>query len=297
MLIHLLRRNLIGVCCFDPGKSGSGKTTAVNRLATAAGKPKYVVNQSEPDPNFIPVTWAKVPALSHATLLVEDLVNVPASQLPVLQKLLTFQARHQSVDVYLICHAVAKNGVFTLVQHCTQVNFTLSKSNVGSLVLVADHFKVGKQEKDRWVQLFLAASGQYGFFVLDVEARTFARGDSGAESGGAEASRAALAAVSPRKTLEEYAGFLCQPDRALKIFDFIVSEIPSASLDPRTLLLTLKTKRTGALVRVSLLDYLHALDSDEPPGGDIIRLHYYLIRRVSIPRVFVRNPHLRGLEP
>jgi hypothetical protein len=94
-----------------------------------------------------------------------------------------------------------------------------------------------------------------------------------------------------------YSEFVLEPQRALKIFEFIVGAIPPKSLGPTTLVLTLKsTSGSGSVVKISLLDYLNALNSDERPGVDISKLHLYLLRRLSLPRVFVQNAHLRGLE-
>ena len=175
--------------------------------------------------------------------------------------------------------------------------FTLSKSNVRSICLVAEAFRLGKEEKERFVRTFMAEKDQFGYFTLDVENMSFVRGDSPPQTVAVAGAAAPLDVISAcRKTLEEYSDFLSHPEKALKIFNFIASEIPTHSLDPQTLLLTLKTRGGGgALVKISLLDYLSALNSQEKPGADLIRLHLYLSRRVSLPKVFVQNEHFRRL--
>jgi hypothetical protein len=175
---------------------------------------------------------------------------------------------------------------------------------------VAEHFKIPKEERDRFVRAFLAARDVFGYFTFSPEKRTFLRGDApstgnntgGPPGGEAAASATAAGSVSDvseeaRRTLEEYSGFVCCPEKAMKIFNFLIGEIPVSSLDPKTLMLTLRSKGySGELVKISLLDYLNALNSQDKPSSDVVRLHLYLSRRVTLPRVFVQNAHLRRLD-
>jgi hypothetical protein len=44
---------------------------------------------------------------------------------------------------------------------------------------------------------------------------------------------------------------------------------------------------------LSLIDYIHALTTEEPPTREVVALHRHICRFVSVPCCFIANPVLR----
>jgi hypothetical protein len=54
---------------------------------------------------------------------------------------------------------------------------------------------------------------------------------------------------------------------------------------------TLRDAKTGKVVKVSLLDYIHTLTTQTPPTKEVLDLHAYIKRHVTLPRCFIANQH------
>jgi hypothetical protein len=255
-----------------------------------------VLNEKEgEETGHEPVDWDGLATLEDTSLLADDMFKLTETQYAKMTYLLSYRARHHNVDpVVLVCHSVLKNNVFGLLTHLTHVLFTFHKGNARSLGKVCSEFLFTRQQRNAMVETFLATKEKYGHYVLDVEARTFVRGDHVPPPPSAgPAYSAAAAAAECRKTAEAYLPLFCsEPKRAISIFEFIVAKIPIASLRPDDLSLALRRKESGVEIRLSLIDYLHVLCSQEKPSGDQAALHRYLARYVQLPRCFIKNKFL-----
>jgi hypothetical protein len=283
---------------FVLGRSGSGKTVAAAELLEAEGRPMHVVNGEPPSPSFTVCKWSEVLQLSKCSLLVDDLVSVSSANLAILQTLVNVNARHKDVVVILVCHSLVKNNIYSLMSFVTQVNFTMGRSNARSIGLVCDYFRVSKQQRDQYVETFLADKAEYGYYVFSTGTLSFTKhGKSGvgAPSSSTAASTSAPAceaALRLRETAENYVTLFCQePQKVLAVYDFIVPRIPVHALKA-DLTLSLKNKGSGQMVQLSLLDYLQALNSKERPSRQILSVHAYVGKYVTLPRMFVQNRFL-----
>ena len=77
----------------------------------------------------------------------------------------------------------------------------------------------------------------------------------------------------------------------LAVFDFIVPRLPLNSIK-EDLTISLKSKGSGIVVQLSLLDYLQCLGSRDKPSAGLMSLHHYVCKYVTLPRMLVQNRFL-----
>jgi hypothetical protein len=277
------------------GKSGSGKTVAAGKLASAGSLPTFVLNdrveKKDDDRQFFPVDWSEVSDLSNAQLIVEDLISCDPSQISCLQKICNFSAHHSKLPlVILIAHSITKNNIFCLLQYLTHVCFMKSRSTVRSLSHILHHYQFAKEERDRMIADFLADRGKWGYWTLDVEEGSFKR-----DKGGDVQDLQVDSLGDYMRTAREYLGLFCpERDKALAIFRYILRKIPLQSLSASDLTLNLREKSSKQPRRLSLIDYLHSVTTDEQPSEDVKLLHMYISKYVSIPDCFFTNSWLKS---
>jgi hypothetical protein len=289
------------------GASGTGKSFTAARLLENE-KEVHVFNGKEgkeavtnPVEWYKPVKWTKLLDLRGpgVAVLGDDLMNLNKFQFETLQTLMNYNARHYEVSpVVLCCHSVLNNKIFGLVTHLTHLYLTLAKTNSQSLAAVCGAFKYPKKVRNAMVDTFLAAEGEFGYFVLDLDRMTFSRG--GMQQQQVSLSKSELTpapAEAYRKTAEAFLPLFCEePKRAMAVFEYLLPKLPLASLNPDDLTIYLQKKTTGVEVRISLIDYLHALNSEAKPSGEVVSLHRYLARYVRLPACFVKNKYLRATQ-
>lgn len=247
--------------------------------------------------------------IEHCNLLVEDLIGCTDKEVAILQKILNKNAHHFVLPtVILIAHDSNNNGIYPLIKHMTHVCFMAKRTSADSLGNVLSALKYPKAERLQKVDAFLADVGrvEHDYWVLDVNKGDFGRKPGSLQrpavaaasvtSATAAEAREALLAVH-RRTAENYLNLFSEDaKKALALFDFIMARAPLNSLGVGTLDYTLRDKKTGLVVRVSLLDYLHTLTTQTRPSRSVLDLHAYLHRYVILPRCFITNKHLSLLS-
>jgi hypothetical protein len=281
------------------GASGSGKSTTCQHIFRGL-KGVRVLNEKEgEETGYLPVTWDGLEGLENCSLLADDMMKLKDTNYAKLEYLLSYTARHKNVSpVVVVAHTLLKNNVFGLIAHVDQIWFTFSKCNVQSLGIVCTEFKFSRAQRTAMVDTLLDTRETYGYYVLDVEHRTFLRGETTDSSRPKQQQQQdkspTEAAAAIRKTAEVYVPlFCCEPKKSLLICEYIAARIPLGCLNSDDLTLSLRRTVSGEEVRLSLLDYLHSLNSTEKPSGDISALHRYISKYVELPRCFVSNKHLR----
>jgi hypothetical protein len=252
------------------------------------------------------VSWEEALAARGCNLLVEDLIAIKKeTELKALQKILNYNAHHHALpNVILISHSATSTGLFPLLRHLTHICFMTSQSTSPSILAVLGEFKVPKATREEKLAAFQSDLDHdpHGYWVLDVRTGQFGRqpGSLEQQAGGARPSSAAAtaagereAALAPyRKTAETYLSlFSGDPKKALAIFDFLMIKTPLQPLSVADLNFTLRDAKTGLVVRVSLLDYIHTITTQTPPTKDVLDLHAYLSRHATLPRCFISNLH------
>jgi hypothetical protein len=274
------------------GKSGSGKTFLANRMAAGSGKDVYkVADRGDGSKKFKSVGWDGLEKLRDCCVVFDDLISCSKTQFSSLQNVLNYKGNHHGVSPAIVCcHSIYKNNVYSLLHYVSHVYFTLSKCNEKSVTGVLDFFKFSPEERASASADFKGTRDRYGYFLVDVEAHTFARHRLG--SGAIPA--------SPAVGMEDYRDaarrFLKElgNDRAFVLFEMILLKLPLSCLSPRDLSVTLKLKSSDAARQLSLIDYLHALLVPDRPSQDMLILHRFVEKYVTcMPKCFVVNKALK----
>jgi len=301
------------------GETRAGKSHAARDLLDAEGLPVVVVNDHTKDPlrpGYRRISWSEVLEVVHCNVLVEDLINVTPKEVAVLQQILNYNHHHHVLPtVIFIAHSSTKTGAFTTLKQMTHFCFMCKRSTVSSIVDVLDLFKFSKADSKAKVDAFLDDLGktERTFWVLEVESGKFERQPGSlARSISRPAAPAPIAAapdatpaqkreqalLAYRKTAETYLNlFSLEAKKALAIFDFIMAKTPLQALNPADLNFTLRDKKSGHVVNVSLLDYLHTLTTQTKPSRGVLDLHAYLAKHVALPRCFITNDHPKFAPP
>jgi energy-coupling factor transporter ATP-binding protein EcfA2 len=276
------------------GKSESGKTTLVDRLTGALGKPIYLIGEITPT---TPSSWKsisleEVPHLSDCVLIFEDLVHCSDLVNKTVRKVMGFAAHHRGVDSVVVTQSLAKNNVLSLLPFLSELFITLAKSNASLVSKALDYYKFSKMQRDSHLKTFLAAEGKYGYFILKPDAMSFLRGDVTAAVGGNDHG------ASPTRedffsTAESLLAELERPKRALAIFNIVLSKLSPSEISPHDLSIKVYRKASGHPLNLSLVDYIHSLLGDIRPSKDIASLHLFLRKRgVVIPVCFISNKYM-----
>ena len=304
------------------GETGAGKSHAARDLLDDEGLPVLLVNDHTDDrlrPLHTRIPWNLVLEAAHCNVLVEDLIDVTEKEVSVLQKIINYNAHHRVLPtVVFIAHSSSRTGAFTTLKHMTHFCFMTKRSSAASVAHVLQLFKIRKTDAAEKLDAFLADLGRVerGYWVLEVETGKFGRKPGSLAPGVAAGSLDPSAASTPstpsptllqkreallpayRKTAEAYLPLLVGGGvggdggkKAMALFDFLMIASPLESLNAGNLDYTLRDAKTGRVVRVSLFDYLHTLTTQARPRRDVLDLHAYIGRHITLPRCFIVNKH------
>ncbi len=286
------------------GATDSGKTYAARELLAAQSRlPVKIVNDDRnPRREELPegherVTWAEAAKARNCNVVVEDLIACKKHELAALQEILNWNQHHFWLPhVILITHACTGNGIFPLLENLTHLCFMTERTAAKSLLVALSSYNYPKDERRDMTDRFLADCGAvaHNYWVLDTKTKQFGRkpGALGITppSPGVAAAEETLAAH--RRTAERYLEHFSEDSKkSLALFDFIMAKTPARSLSPGDLVFTLRLSKSGRVVAVSMLDYLHTLTTQTPPTSDVLALHSYVGRYVALPRCLVANRH------
>lgn len=296
------------------GATGAGKSYAAQELLVAEGLDVVVVNDASDKvwpQKFRRISWGEVLKATNCNVLVEDLINVTDKEVAVLKLLLNYNAHHKVLPtVIFIAHSSNGTGAYTILQNMSHFCFMLLRSSATSLSSVLRVFEFGKPEIRAKKNAFLSAleSSAQGYWVLEPDTGKFepspgslARSGGGAGGGGVVSARGGgreQALTLYKKTAQKFLALFCPETtaRALAIFDYVMDKVPLHNLSPDDLNFTLREKKSGTVVRVSLLDYLHTVTTQVKPSRAVLDLHAYFARYVTLPRLVVANAHPKFLS-
>jgi hypothetical protein len=279
------------------GKSGSGKTTAAKELVADSGLPVHVVN-GQPDDygeGYRDASWEDCSSLRDCCLIVDDVLSCSGAEFRTLQRVANFSGHHLNIKKLLVLtHSIQNTHVHGLLAYATHVVFTLSKTNARSLSVTLDFYKFG-EEKKAIMREFNSCGDEYGYYVLHVERRTFARPPGQVSRPRREETAREPAAQGPSSLPAQRFLELLAPEarrrQATLIFDLVYPHLPrSSDEDGDDFTIVLRSKATGETVRTNIFDYLDCITSEKgSPSPTMLGLHNYVTGLVSIPRCFVAN--------
>jgi hypothetical protein len=256
--------------------------------------PVYVINGQPEDygERYKTAKWEDCQSLRNCCLIVDDVLSCSETQFKMLQRVANFSGHHLNVQKLLVLtHSIQNTQCHGLLAYATHVLFTLSKTNARSLSATLDFYKFGKEKEDA-MREFDSCGDEYGYYVLHVERRSFAR--PGDQRPGA----------SPRRAVEEATTTFLPPQRFLDllspearrrqatlIFDMVYPSLPKSTIDEADpFAIVMRTKSSGQTVKVNIFDYLDCLTSEKAvPTSAMLGLHRYVAGLVSVPRCFVAN--------
>jgi hypothetical protein len=264
--------------------------------------------------NYERVSWAQALVAVECNLLLEDLIAVKKKkELEALQRILNFNAHHHQLPyVILIAHSATSNGIFPILGRLTHICFMTSQSTSAHITAVMDNLKVCKANRDEKLAAFqedLKLAGKHNYWVYDLttgefgrQPGTLAKPQFASTSDFAfaptpnprpsAAELRATALIPYRKTAETYLTLFSEDGKkSMAIFDYLMAKTPLHPLNRSDLNFTLRDAKTGKVVRVSLLDYIHTLTTQTPPTKDVLDLHTYMKKHVTLPRCFIANQH------
>lgn len=104
------------------GRSGSGKSFLIKRIAKNLKRDVVVLNDNTLEPDFNRIDWADLPLLVGKCLVVEDLIGIDRHQVAILKRLLNWSNHHAQVPLtyYYYYYYVARiKKVLALAQYPT----------------------------------------------------------------------------------------------------------------------------------------------------------------------------------
>jgi GTPase SAR1 family protein len=277
------------------GLSGSGKTTLTKKIVDSSRIPFYVVNDGGDDENanfkegkrLKKVCWEECDNLSDCGLIFEDVLNASKDQFKIIKHFACVAAHHDRVSpIIIICHAILGNNLYGILANLTHVYFTLSKSNVKSLMAVLEYYRVPATLKGEMEKTFQTCTDEYGHFIYTVSKMHLERGDSptGGKSPGGHSSLPQL--PPPQRFLE----LMPRPREAALLYDLIYPNLPSNVTSGSNYTLKMRSSSSGKKVTVNFMDYINCLvDEKNKPSKQMRSIHNFVTRILPLPRCVIPN--------
>lgn len=275
------------------GPSNTGKTRLASELVSGSDKKCVAVNDRTVNSPFKEkIPWHELKDQSNCTVIVEDLISLSRSQLDEIKSLLNYKAHHDHISpIVLITHSIVANGMSQLLPYVTRLIFSASPGCLSSLKRSLSYYGFSKEEINDHLKFFNSNIAPFKFFELDILSRKLSPYGSKMDPNPAYSSMD-LAAISTAKHLLNH---LPDPKMAETIFELILPHIPPANLDLHDLSVLMRRQKDGRRVRISLVDYIDHLASEQKtPKTDLIAFHSYIKRRVLIPESFIKNTKLEN---
>ena len=157
---------------------------------------------------------------------------------------------------------------------------TASRSNYKSFNTLLDYFKFPENEKKDYLQQFAKEKATFGYWKIDPQARTVTKHVEEAEK------------VKSSQDIKQYFHLFSNPAQTEALYNLIFCALPSNIIDKKDHSILLKSADGKKTVRISIFDYLHYLACQTRPPKPIRQMHRYVRRKITLARVFNRNPHL-----
>ncbi len=289
------------------GRSGGGKTVASNLLVDRIGYRVVLLNgnlkeytkhiKTNIDVNT--ATWDKVPlspAQSRIVYAVEDISSLRPAHRDKLKTLLNYTSRHCQSVCILIAHSVHTTGLFAMLNFLTDIYLTQGASNLRTLKFLLKYFFYKDVEP---IEQQFSSLPLHHYLHLQPQSQIAAVVDNRLKpiqsNGGALKEDNVTAAIAPtvnRDKILNYFSGLNNSKLYTATLDFLLANIPADYVQGNDLSVKYKTKR-GEVVKFSLLDYIHFLNSDQIPPLPIKKFHHFLSKSVCFPQFLIQNALLK----
>ena len=296
------------------GRSNTGKSSLLKSLLKPFKefqKPIYILNdRTRKKSPYIPIAWSQLAQVSHACLIVEDVVQATTQQYRQLGELLSFSVHHKRINpVFLITHSATRQNLFGLFAFFTRIYITACPGNIGSLRYILDKFGFTVEEKKFHVRNLLENKQKYAHFLFDVDKHTIEKvhfelePEEEAEKGKKKPKKLTMSARDQLSLsrAQRYLSVLENEKEALACFELLYAKLrKNKSINPETLEISLQQKKGERLpVVVSLIEYVSCLVDDKgkvPVTRDIVKFHKYCQteHHLQLPACFVLNKFFRS---
>ena len=280
------------------GQSTSGKTTLASKILRSQTRPVVVVNDKTDEMrSWKKAEWKEVSSLENVAVLVEDVMRCTDVQLAVLAKLVKFQCHHRNVGpVIMVAHTFQHNRMGPVLECATHLIFTTSAVTLRSVVAAADYYKFDSTEKNDMKQKFLSTAKKYGYFVMDLQKRTFVEGEEDDFSrllGGGGGPTSAVAGAKSGIDVSRYLAHVRNPEKARLVYDIITKSLPVGTIDDH-FTVKMHKKKSGEAVEVNLIDFLDCLMSEKARPSAAYRHFFGYVRKLAnFPSCLVENEGLK----
>lgn len=295
--------NLVPTTYLIIGVSGGGKTECSKRICSRLKRPVIIINGDEqPYREAVGAEcvkegnwkdekkWTK----GKITFVFEDIQALSEAEKTTLKTLLNVKSRHQDCACILITHTIVGSGLMPFLPFFTEIFITSNIGNLRSLKVILKSLSFPEEEavakEFRTLPPFTYMNlntRTNSFSVLDSEIRGMGEKEEELSAGGESV-------LSRRAQREKIMKYFKNDARFEGIVDFVLDNLPAGYVQWRDLSLKATTTQSGE-VKVSLLDYLHALITPDvvTPEPSLIMFHRYLCQTVVFPDILVKNSKMR----
>lgn len=293
------------------GRPSSGKTSLSQRLCLKSSqKCHYVVNNSifneQYDTHFQTCSFKNVTSLTQASVIFEDVIQIPKSDLDQIYEVVNKCSRHQNLmPIFVLCHAILGNQIFSLVRSIPFIVFfaTLQIVNVKS---VLQHFQLDKKEIKKHIEQFNKVKDPHSFFLFN--------GLTGSFKPSSEKELLGLISSLNKKQESTFpimehdnsrADAILNGEKILRIsnnnelschlFRMIIRKY-SSDVDFNDYTLTLKGQDSQRMVKFSIIDLCNtAVSKNEEPNAENILFFKFILESLTPPQSLVINREFRKM--
>ncbi len=281
------------------GPSGSGKTSYVNLVLRKISKKRQVViahggeDAEEEYKEFNPrrLSLEECKKVSNCSIIIDDFVKTADRESKQLLRILGYCKRHNNSCIFVNTYQLYSTGASGLVAVFDKVVFTRHPSNWRSLRIFRRLYPMDVLTEAR-MKSFFAGSSRY--LVADLKRQEIKTLGDDATSATEDESPQKEVFSQNKSHLEALLANFADPDLLTAVLAFIERNIDLDDLvDPRDFSISLRTPRSKKTVKVSLVDFLVSVGSDQKPRDEIVSLYNFFALKFHIPFALIQNPHLR----
>jgi len=171
-------------------------------------------------------------------------------------------------------------GLYGLLSSFNKILVTVSRANYKSFNTLLDYFKFPEEEKKKYLHKFVNETAEFGYWSFDPRTRKVTRHVMDDDN------------KKKPKDIEQFFHLFPNPSQTEALYNLIFSALPSNIIDKKDHSILLKSTDGKKCVRISVFDYLHYLSSQTRPPKPIRQMHNYVRRKLTLAKVFNKNPHL-----
>ncbi len=281
--------------CLFIGPSGSGKTFAASLLCKKIGYPAVLLNghpsaYKKDNCTVHTVDWEEVPLTGKKNLcyIVEDIISLNKQQKEKLCLILNYVSRHHDSCCLLICHAVFRTGIFSLLNFITDYFFTGDPVNIREVRFLSKYFS--GRESETMETMFKKLGPKEYLHYIPNEDKCVHLG-SKLRPLQSENKKTSSGSLNKEEVLRFFE-HLPEKKQYAVLLDFLLRVIPPACIRKDDYSISYRGKR--GIRNFSLLDYLHfAMNKNVRPPADIRIFQRFLNKSCAFPRFIILNQYMK----